>query len=160
MSYNTLVYTEQGGGRQVIASGGMFDAQFGSIVTGLVLNLRTRATAAEVNAGLTLLPALAGYKYRLIDTTMIAIGGNAATVTTVDILGTQTSEVKLVAFAQAQLTRSTVLRPGITGAAVLADGASFVANDANTAVRVLKTGSDMATATHVDIILTYVIEAA
>src|SRR3990167_6561750 len=80
---------------------------------------RFRVTISNINAGYTLLAAKAGWKYRAIHCLAIAIGGAVATVTTVDILGTQTTSVKLFAFAQAQLTQSTVLGPGITGCAVL-----------------------------------------
>lgn len=125
-----------------------------------VQNKRLRATIAQVNAGIELLPALAGYAYRMIDCQAISVGGAAAAVTTVDILGTQTSAVKLAAFAQAQLAQSTVLRPGITGCAVLADGASFAPCDANTAVTVGKTGSAVTTATHIDFEFTYALESA
>jgi hypothetical protein len=129
--------------------------------TPFVANKRLRATIAQVNAGIELLPAVAGYKYRMVDCQAVAVGGAAGAVTTVDVLATQAAAgVKLAAFAQAQLTRSTVLRPGITGCAVLADGASFVANDANTAVTVGKTGDAVTTATHIDISFTYVLEAA
>jgi hypothetical protein len=77
-------------------------------------------------------------------------------VTTVDVLGTQSaSGVKLVAYAQASLTQSTALRDGITGGAILADGASYIACDANTAITVGKTGSSVTTATHIDVLLTY-----
>jgi hypothetical protein len=167
---NTKVYTEQGGGKKVIASGGTLqvnsggklDAQSGSIVTGMALNKRVRATAAQVNAGLELLPALSGYKYRIVDVTMIAIGGNAATATSVDIVSTQGgSAVRPIVALVAALTRSAVVKPNSANVSVLADGASFVANDANTSVSVSKQsgGSNLATATHVDVILTYVIEA-
>jgi hypothetical protein len=126
-----------------------------------VQNKRVRATIAQVNAGLELLPALNGYAYRLIDVLAISVGGAAAAVTTVDVLATQaTAAVKLAAFAQASLTQSTVLRPGVSGTTVLADGASFVANDAGTAITVGKTGSAVTTATHIDLILTYAVEAA
>lgn len=119
-------------------------------------SLRVRATAAQVNAGLTLLPARAGIQYQMQDMVMIAIGGNAATATTVDVLGTQsTSSVKLLAVAVAALTQSSVVRAGAANASVLADGASFVANDANTAITLGKTGSSLATATHIDVLLTY-----
>jgi len=160
--YNTKVYMEQGGGKQVISSGGKLDAQSGSIVTGLVLNLRVRATTAEVNAGLLLLPQLAGYKYRITDLTMIAIGGNAATATSVDIVTTQGgSAARPFVAAVAALTRSAVVKPDTANMTVLADGASFIANDANTGVYVSKqaAGSNLATATHIDVNLTYVIEA-
>lgn len=123
--------------------------------------IRKRFTIAEVNAGATLLAAIAGFKYRMIDVIGIAIGGNMGTLTTVDVLGTQsTSGVKLAAFAQASMTRSTVLRPGVSGTTVLADGASFVANDANTAITIGKTGGTGDTSTHVDVIFTFAVEAA
>lgn len=168
---NTKVYTEQGGLKKIVASGGTLqvnsggklDTQSGSIVTGLSLNKRVRATAAQVNAGLEILPALSGYKYRLTDVTMIAIGGNAATATSVDLVSTQGgSAVRPIVALVAALTRSAVVKPNSANVSVLADGASFVANDANTAVSVSKQsgGNNLATATHIDVILTYVIEAA
>lgn len=122
---------------------------------------RVRATIAQVNAGLELLPALAGYAYRLIRATAISVGGAAAAVTTVDILATQGAvSVKLVAYAQAGLTQSAQLTSGGTNAAVLADGASYAATDANTAVTVGKTGSAVTTATHIDLDLFYEVVSA
>lgn len=161
--YQTKVYKDSNGDRQVVASGGMLDAQSGSIVTGLVLNLRTRATTAQVNAGLALLPALSGYKYRIVDLTLIAIGGAAATATSVDIVTTQGgSAARPFVVAVAALTQSTVVKPNTANVTVLADGASFVANDDNSGVYISKqaAGSNLATATHIDVNLTYVIEAA
>lgn len=127
--------------------------------SGAVLNVRTRFTVEQVNAGATLLSAVPNIKYRMVNCAAIAIGGAAGAVTTVDILGTVSSPRKLVAFAQANLTQSTYLQPGVTGAAVLADGASFTVNDANTAITVGKTGSDVTTATHIDVIFSYVRES-
>lgn len=126
---------------------------------GDVQTQRFRVTIAQINAGFTLLAALSGFKYRLIDCLAIAIGGAVAAVTTVDLLGTQAAaSVKLLAFAQAQLTQSTVNRPGVTGTAVLADGDSFEPCDNNTAITVGKTGDDVTTATHVDFVLSYAID--
>jgi len=122
---------------------------------------RVRATIAEINAGLELLPALAGYGYRMIDMVMIAVGGAAATATSVDINATRaTAAIKLLVVAVAALTQSAVVHAGIANAVVLADGASFTVCDANTAVTLGKAGSSLATATHVDVILTYVAESA
>lgn len=171
MSYNAKVYRELGGAKQVcesggeieVQSGGTLDVQSGAKIAGLVLNLRTRATTAQVNAGLLLLPAVAGYKYRIIDLTMIAIGGAAATATSVDIVTTQGgSSARPFVVAVAALTQSAVVKPDSANVTVLADGASFVANDANTGVYVAKQAApgDLATATHIDVILTYVMEAA
>jgi predicted RecA/RadA family phage recombinase len=128
---------------------------------GGLFTVRKRFTIAQVNAGATILAALAAVKYRMIDCVAIAIGGNATTGTTVDILGTlTTSSRKLVAYATAQLTRSAVVHSGETGGAVLADGASFTANDANTAVTIGKTGTDYTVATDIDVILTYAMDPA
>lgn len=124
-----------------------------------VFNARFHIAVATVNAGTTLLPAQAGYKYRMVSCKAIAVGGAAGAVTTVDILSTQaTSSVKLVAFAQANLTQSTVLLDGGTGAAVLADGASYQPNDAGKAVTIGITGSSITTATFIDVILSYTLE--
>ena len=125
---------------------------------GDVQTQRFRVTIAQINAGLTLLAALSGFKYRMIDCLMIAYGGAAAAVTTVDIVGTQSTSKLLFAFAQANLTQSTVLRPGVTGCTVLADGASFSQCDDNTAITINKTGSDVTTATGVDVILIYALD--
>ena len=141
-------------------SGSVNDFPVAAIVLGVVRTIRRRCTIAEVNAGVELLPAVAGYKYRLVDGAMIAVGGAAAAHTTIDILGTQTTPVKLVAFAVAQTAQNTLLKPGVTGAAILAAGASYVANDANTAITVGKTGSDITTATYIDVMVSYVQEAA
>ena len=69
--------------------GGM--ALASATAAGPLMTLRVRATTAQVNAGLTLLPALSYGKYRLVDATMIAIGGNAATATSVRISATQSA---------------------------------------------------------------------
>lgn len=131
------------------------------IIPDTVRQLRTRFTTAEINAGATVLAALPGYKYRLVDAAAIAIGGNAATVTSVDLTATLSTSRILVSFLVAGLTRSTLLRAGAaTNGVLLADGASYTANDANTAVTIIKAGSDMATATHIDLLLSYVIEVA
>ena len=124
-----------------------------------IFSARFHVTIANVNAGATLLPVVRGFKYRLVACKAISIGGAAGGVTTVDILATQaTASVKLVAYAQASLTQSTVLEAGGSGAAVLADGASFAQNDVSTAITIGKTGSDVTTASHIDVIISYVLE--
>lgn len=130
------------------------------IVVDTVRQIRTRFTVAQVNAGATLLAALPGYKYRMVAGRAISVGGAAGAVTTVDILATLASSRKLVAFAQASLTQSTLLRDGAAGGAILADGASYTVNDVNTAVTVGITGSSITVATNIDFHFDYVIEPA
>lgn len=122
--------------------------------------LRQRVTLAQVNAGLTLLPALPGMRYRVQDIALISVGGAAAGATTVNIVGTQSaSGVNLLAAAVAGLTQNTLLRSGAANAAILAAGASFVANDANTAITIAATGT-LTTSTHIDVLIDYTIETA
>lgn len=124
-----------------------------------VQTIRTRFTVAQINAGATLLPAVPGFAYRLVDAVLVAIGGAASGATDVRLLGTRAAgSVVLLAVAVAALTQSAVVRAGAANAAVLADGASFTPLDANTAVTVAKTGGALATATHVDVIASYVLE--
>ena len=56
--------------------------------TGMALTKRQRFTIAEVNAGATILAAVPGMAYRLVDCIASAVGGAASAVTTVDIIGT------------------------------------------------------------------------
>lgn len=126
-----------------------------------VQNIRTRFTAAQINAGASLLPAVPGFAYRLVDFTAIAIGGNAATATSVTLLGTRAAgAVTLADLAVAALTRSAAVKPDTAGVTLLADGASHTPLDANTAVTVGKTGGSLGTATHIDFDVDYVLEAA
>ena len=109
---------------------------------------RTRLTLAQINAGVTLVPAIADRKLRVVGCRMIAYGGAIGAVTTIDILGTQGgSGVKLVTFAQASLTQSTELSAGGAGTTVLADGASRTPCDVGTGITLGKTGSNATTAT-------------
>ena len=180
----TKIYLDKGGDRQVIASTGEVLVQSGGIVTvesgGLldietgatltyddqiksyptfVQNIRERVTAAALNAAdVELLPAIAGKRYRMVACKILAYGGAVGATTTIDVVSDNDTEVVLVAFAQASLTEDTVLKDAGTGAAVLAAGASYVSNVANTSISLANTGSNITTATGVDIILDYVIE--
>lgn len=130
-----------------------------AVRTGMVLSVRRRFTIAQVNAGATIVADVPGMKHRLVGATMIAVGGAVGAVTTVDINGILSgSSRKLATFAQAQLTQSTPLRLGDTGVTLLADGASFTQNDADTALSIGKTGDDITTATHIDVLLQYAAE--
>jgi len=94
--------------------------------TGGVQHLRVRTTTANVNAGATLLPAIPGRSYRLVDATMISIGGNAAGATAIRITGTQSaSSVQLVSNTVGALTQNTRVLAGVTAnSSILADGAT------------------------------------
>lgn len=131
------------------------------VAPGLPRHLRIRATTAQVNAGLIVLPAIPGFGYRIIDASMIAIGGAAATATSVDLLGTKAAAAsRPIVNAVAGLTQSALLRMGAANSAILADGASFTVHDPNTSISITKQsgGSNLATATAIDLLLSYVVE--
>ena len=135
---------------------------FGNVSLNVVKTKRQVITLAQWNAGVTILAAPgAGLAYRLISSRFIPVGGAAVALTTADILATQSaSGVKLVTAAAAPLTENTILKDGATGGVVLAAGASYAANDANTAITASVTGSDLTTSTSIDLEFTYVLEAA
>lgn len=131
---------------------------------GVAKMFRTRYTVAQLNAGQTLLQALPGVLWRLLGGALIAVGGAAATATSVNFAGTQAAAaVQLWVVSIAALTRSTMVSMGVTPAAgtstLLADGASFAQCDANTAVTLANVGSNMATLTSIDVFVSYVADA-
>ena len=136
---------------------------YGNVALNVVKEVRKRCTLAEVNAGVTLLAAPgAGLAYRMTGfCKMIGIGGAVTANTTVDVLGTRSgSSVKLYAGAQAALDENDVNTNAVVAEiAELAAGLTNTVLDANTAITVGNTGSDMTTATHVDVSIQYVIEA-
>lgn len=129
-------------------------------------SLRTRVTLAQLNAGFTLLAAIPGFAYRMIDCMLIAIGGAATTGTSVNVIGTRAAApVQLFVAAIAGLTQSTVTRAGSPFATAgtasivcLADGASFTALDVNTPITVITVGSAMTVMTNIDVCLTFAID--
>lgn len=131
-------------------------------VSGNISNftIRTRVTTAQANAGLTpVVPSPgAGRALRLIDAMMIAIGGAAATATSVRLTGTRgTSAVQLYVQPVAGLGQSVVARPA-AAATVQADGASFTLLDANTPILQTVDNNNLATATAIDNIVTFAVE--
>lgn len=126
-----------------------------------VQTTRQRFTTAEWNAGVTILAAIAGWKYKIVDISLIAIGGNAATATSVRVSGTQSaSVVRLMTALIAALTQSTVVKPNSANVTMLADGAWATECDANTAITGDVNNNNLATATHVDVIVSYVLVQA
>lgn len=124
---------------------------------------REQVTIANINLGTyQLLPvAPKGYKYRICDMAMIAIGGAAGATTTVDILGTvAAAAVKLLAVAIAALTQNALVRAGAANATILAGGASYVEMDIETAILASKTGAALTTVTHIEFQITYVLVPA
>ncbi len=113
------------------------------------------ATTTEISNTKKLVDVPAARQFQLVDAAAIAIGGACSAVTTVDLV---VGSNKLVAFAQANLTQSTLLRAGATGGTLLADGASFAAQTAGDDLVVGKTGSTPATCTSIRFLIDYMLK--
>lgn len=150
---NSRLYPEGSGSTRSRNIGASF------VEFGVTKTQRTRVTTAQINAGFVLLPALPGVKWRIVDCNMIAYGGAAVTATSVDLLGTKSGAAsRPLVVAVAALTQSALVRMGAVNAVILADGASFTSHDTRTAISVVKQsgGSNLTTATGIDVSLTYV----
>lgn len=127
-------------------------------MSGQLFAERHSVTLAEVKAGHTLLPAVPGYKYQLVDLTLIATGGAAADADSVDVAGTQGGNPALLAVtAVSALTQSTRVSIGEeTGSTILDDGASFAPCDANTAITIADAGaSELSGPDTIDVVIKY-----
>lgn len=128
---------------------------------GVFKQLRTRVTRAQLNAGFNLLPALPGVKWQLVNGKFIAVGGAATSGTSVNLKGTQSgSAANLAIITIAALTQSAVVTtesaPAAGSVTLLADGASFIPNDVNTAMSVITVGSAMTVMTNLDCFIGYI----
>lgn len=131
--------------------------------TAMIMAKRVRATLAQINAGLVVLPATPGMAYRLVGFTMVAVGGAAGGATSVDIVGTRAAAtVRPFVVAIAALSQSTIVGQTTANVTALADGASHTPLDVNTAVSISKQsgGSDLTTLTAVDLTIHYAAERA
>ena len=141
------------------ADSGLVQTDFAGGAVPVSYTQRTRVTLAQLNAGLTLLPAIPGRNYRLVDAKLTAIGGAATAGTSVNLIGTRAAApVQLLVAAIAALTQSALVRIGAANAVILADGASFTSLDVNTPITVINVGAPMTTMTALDVDLTFVIE--
>ena len=114
-------------------------------------------TPAEILAGKTLIAANATYKIKLTNVSITAKGGDAAGITTVDVLGTQAAaSVKLAQFPVALLKKDVTVTMFTTGVVLLTPVAkSFQACDLNTAITTIKTGGALTGATTLEMVASY-----
>lgn len=127
-----------------------------------VYDYKERFTVGAVNGGtvVTVLPAVRGFKYRLIDYAIVAIGGTTAGGTNVLLKGTQGgSSATLLTILLAALTRGAQNKRGVGTVTILTDNASFGDCDENTAITFEATGT-FTGATHFDVELFYTLEKA
>jgi hypothetical protein len=124
--------------------------------SGVVLQTRQRFTAAQINAGADIVPAVPGRTPRFVLARMIAVGSAVTGATAIVILGTRAATpVTLVSVPIAGLTQGALVEDGDAGATLLTDGASHTALDPGTAITIGKTGGAAVVTTGVDVIVEY-----
>ncbi len=122
--------------------------------SGKVHFVRGNATAAQVNAGKLIVQPRKGKKLVVTGGHMVALGGNAATATSVDIADTAGTPVVAVACGVAGLTQNT--RLDFRAASNVTLTTFQVALTAEKGLQIIKAGSDLATATSVDYYVEYI----
>ena len=120
---------------------------------GKVHFVQGNATTAEVNAGKIIAEGRENKKICVVGGHLTALGGNAATATSVDIKDTGTPTVA-VACAVAGLTDGTQLDFDAAANVTRTTYRKPLAEDKS--LQILKTGSNLATATSVDYYVEYV----
>ena len=122
---------------------------------------RQNFTVAQATAVATILPAIPGLAYRMVDCRIIARGGDAATSTSIDITATRSAAaVILVSFATTTLDDDEIHYDGESSVGtILADGASYTALDVNTAITLTEVGDATTGATSFDVIISYCLQA-
>jgi hypothetical protein len=114
-------------------------------------------TTAEVNAGKIVVPRAPGRVYTVVDAWARAIGGAAGVVTSVDVTDTADSPATAVAFARAGLAENAVLRAGAANTTATGLNTAFTQGKA---IKVVKNGDDMTTATALDVCIHYTVGSA
>ena len=122
------------------------------------LTVLANVLTADINAGKILLPAIVGSRYRILDWKLVARGGAATAVTSVDIKDTNSSPVFVAVVLAAALTQNKVVGPGMASVTDGTSGSMGQPLTVSKGVQVAKDGSDMTTATSVDVYLVYAIE--
>ena len=133
-----------------------------SIYKDVVKSVRKQFTEAQVNdsGGTPVVEGIPGHKHRLVNATLVAVGGNAAGATHVELASKQsTSTVKLVRVAVAGLAENDVTNMfAASNVTLLNAGASFASNNEGEPISITRVTNNLITATHIDVILDYVVE--
>jgi len=138
------------GGKITIDTGGEFECE------SVVYSLTDSSSITEINAGKTLLAAVAGRTITVVGWSMTAVGGAAGAATAVTLSDTAGSPVLIGAVAVAALTEGVVVLPSSTN---VTDGAAGIGLGLTAAkgITIEKTGSTLTTLTSITVTIQYTI---
>jgi len=123
----------------------------------ITYTLSESVSLTEINAGKTILAAVAGRTITVVDFTIIAVGGAATAATAVTLSDTASSPVVITTIAVAALTEGNLVKPYT--ATHVTNGAAGIGASLTAAkgITIEKTGSAMTTATSFTAIISYTI---
>ncbi len=113
-------------------------------------------TTSEVNTGTVVLPGKTQRTLTVTDFWMRAIGGNAETATSVDIVDTNSSPVTAGKMAVGGLTQNTIARMGLATHSTNTNIGSPLTKGKG--LKIGKTGGSLATCTAIDYCIFYTVD--
>ena len=111
-----------------------------------------KLTIAQINAGHVAVPGRADASPVVDNVKMTARGGAVGAVTAILVTDTESSPNTVASAAQANLTVGAALQHGTTGMTGTAFGETLTKG---TGLKVIKSGTDITTATHVHVTIDY-----
>ena len=119
-SYTTPVTIDNTGALYLTSGSGTPGSAVGTITAGGTFSVSANVTLAQVNAGVTILPAVTGQTFKVNHFLLTAVGGTTAGCTSVNISDTTGTPVNAAAVAVAALVASTPVDETITGVTLTA----------------------------------------
>lgn len=156
-SRTTPITIDSTGALYITQGSGQPGAAVGTITAGGTFAVSASLTLAQVNAGITILPAVTGQTYKVSHFLLTAVGGTAAGCTSVNISDTTGTPVNAAAVAVAALTSGTPVDETITGVTLTAFAPTALT--ASQGIQVRHLGSACTTATSFNVIVYFTINS-
>jgi hypothetical protein len=129
----------------------------GPVVAGVIYSVSANVTLAQVNAGITILPAVTGQTYKVDHFLLTAVGGTTAGCTSVNISDTTGTPVNAAAVAIAALTSGVPVDETITGVTLTAFAPTALT--ASQGIQVRHVGSACTTSTSFNVTVFFTINS-
>ena len=154
----TSPFTVDNTGAAFITEGsGTPGAATGTVVAGVTYSVSASVTLAQVNAGITILPAVTGQTYKVNHFLLTAVGGTTAGCTSVNISDTTGTPVNAAAVAVAALTSGTPVDEAIANVTLTAFAPTALT--ASQGIQVRHVGSACTTSTSFNVIVFFTINS-
>ena len=156
-SYTTPVTIDKTGALYITNGSGTPGSAVGTISAGGTFSVSANVTLAQVNAGITILPAVTGQTYKVSHFLVTAVGGTTAGCTSVNISDTTGTPVNVVAILAATLVSGTPIDETITGLTLTAFAPTALT--ASQGIQVRHVGSACTTSTSFNVIVYFTINS-